>query len=81
MTHAGPDDLDSILTADVVDESDATIVDRRPTLPSAIEAAVTQYAESMERLLGGGVNDDPYTRGFVAGLRAAAKVAASVVGT
>ncbi len=76
-------DLDSILMEDVAVDSQATIIDQRFTLPSPVELAISQYADSLARLLaaGDGATDDTYTRGFVAGLRAAAKVAANVAGT
>lgn len=75
-------DLDTILMEDVAVDSQPTLLDHRLPFPPAIEAAIAQYADSLERLLGSGAtSDDAYTRGFVAGLRAAAKVAANVVGT
>jgi hypothetical protein len=75
-------DLDTILMEDVAADSHPTLIDHRFSFPPAIEAAIAQYADSLERLLGAGnTSDDTYTRGFVAGLRAAAKVAANVAGT
>jgi hypothetical protein len=76
-------DLDSILMEDVAVESQATLIDHRFTMPTPVELAISKYADSLERLLvaGDSASDDTYTRGFVAGLRAAAKVAATVAGT
>jgi len=48
-------------------------------MPSPIEVALAKYAESIEGMsTGWSAEVDPYTRGFVAGLRAAIKVAANV---
>jgi hypothetical protein len=48
--------------------------------PSSVEAALIQFADSIERLVGADSTTaaDPYRRGLVTGLRAAAKVAANV---
>ena len=83
--HSG--DPESILTADIADDSHDTLLFRNtaplPSLPPPIEIAITRYADSLEQLLGadGANRDDAYTRGFVAGLRAAAQVAATVAGS
>jgi hypothetical protein len=83
MADNRTDDTEDILTDDVIDESQATLLDERLPVPSQLEIAVLQYAQSIERLIGStpGSTDDAYTRGFVAGLRAAAKVAANVART
>ena len=48
--------------------------------PSPFESALAQYADSIERLRAEtGVEMDPYTRGFVAGLRAAIKFASNEI--
>lgn len=50
--------------------------------PSAVELALTQYADSIESLsTGSGNRIDHYTRGFIAGIRAASKVVANVIRT
>jgi hypothetical protein len=48
--------------------------------PSPFAAALAQFADSIERLSAESATEmDPYTRGFVAGLRAAIQVAANVI--
>jgi hypothetical protein len=76
-------DLDSILMEEVAVDSQATLIDHRFAVPTAVESAIHQYADSLERLLdaAAGPGEDSYTRGFVAGLRAAAQVAANVAGS
>jgi hypothetical protein len=83
VAHDWTGDPESILTTELGEGSGATLRLILPfALPSPVETAVLQYAESLERLIGtdAAAPDDPYTRGFVAGLRAAAKVAANVAG-
>ena len=62
-------------------DDDETVVSPPPAdPPSPVERALAQYADSIERLSAeSGTEMDPYTRGFVAGLRAAIKVAANVI--
>jgi len=84
MTLDRPGDPESILTSISEMESTDTLLFVHPCdRPSPVETAILQYADSIERLTGrdGTAPDDPYTRGFVAGLRAAAKVAANVTTT
>ena len=84
MAHNQLDNLDGVSTDEVFEDSDATLIDHRftHTQPSPVELAIAQYADSLERLHSAGLGsaDNQYTRGFVAGLRAAAKVAATVAG-
>ena len=84
MSLDRPGDPESILTSTAEMESTDTLLFVLPSdRPSPVETAVLQYADSIEHLTrrDGTAPDDPYTRGFVAGLRAAAKVAANVTAT
>jgi hypothetical protein len=76
-------DIGTISTADhLQDECDTKLTQRPDLLQSPVEVALAKYADSIERLsTGWSAEVDPYTRGFVAGLRAAIKVAANVVRT
>ena len=82
MTRTTIDDPDSILTSKPGGEFAETLLFARTApLPSPVEVAIIQYADSLEQLLGSApAQDNPYTQGFVAGLRAAAKVAANTSG-
>lgn len=61
------------------DEHETVLNLRAEGLPSPVEVALGQYADSIEVMSAGrGAEVDQYTRGFVAGLRAAIKVAANV---
>ena len=82
MTHTTMDDPQSILTTEPSDDFAETLLfARNAPLPPAVEVPISQYASSLEQLVGSAPGqDDPYTRGFVAGLRAAAKVAANTSG-
>ena len=62
-------------------DDDESAPSPRPAGPSSpFEAALAQYAASIERLIAeAGSELDPYTRGFVAGLRAAITVAANAI--
>jgi hypothetical protein len=61
------------------DEHETQISLRSDGLTSPVEVALSKYADSIEGLSAGWSPEaDPYTRGFVAGLRAAIKVAANV---
>ena len=66
---------------DPLSEDHETLLIPRPEgLPSPVETALGQYADSIERLSAGRASEsDPYTRGFIAGLRAAITVAANVI--
>jgi hypothetical protein len=85
MAHDQLDNLDGVSTDEVFEDAEATLIDHRftHTRSSPVELAITQYADSLERLHSAGLGsaDNQYTRGFVAGLRAAAKVAATVAGS
>jgi len=84
MAHNSSIDPESILTEQTSEESADTLRLVSPrAVPSPVETAVLQYADSIERLMSADAASpsDLYTQGFVAGLRAAAKVAATVVGT
>ena len=73
-------DPESILTPDDLQEDQETLLLRTSSgLPSSIETALTHYADSLVHLVANNstASIDPYTRGFVAGIRAAAKVAAN----
>jgi hypothetical protein len=62
------------------DEHETLLIPRPEGLPSPVETALAQYADSIERLSASeSTETDPYTRGFIAGLRAAIKVAANVI--
>jgi hypothetical protein len=62
------------------DDHDTVIRHCEERLPSPIETALIQYADSMESLSASTTSQgDLYTRGFVAGLRAAIKVAANIM--
>jgi hypothetical protein len=78
---AEPDESNESAIPDSVPDEDETIVARSPPGdPSPVETALAQYADSIERLSAEyGTEMDPYTKGFVAGLRAAIKVAANVI--
>jgi len=84
MAHNSSTDPESILTEQTGEESAETLrlVGHR-VIPSPVETAVLHYADSIERLLSADAASpsDLYTQGFVAGLRAAAKVAATVART
>lgn len=74
-------DFDRDVTSDHFHDIHETVVMTCPEeSPSAVETALAQYADSMDMFLGADPTTvaDPYTRGFVAGLRAALKVAANV---
>jgi hypothetical protein len=76
-------DPECILTQDYAGELQETLLLRnRVVLSPAVETALSQYANSLEQMAisHSASPDDPYTRGFVAGMRAAAKVAANVNG-
>jgi hypothetical protein len=61
------------------DEHETVLTPAPDGLPSPVETALAQYADSIEQLSADWASEvDPYTRGFVAGLRAAMKVVASV---
>jgi hypothetical protein len=76
-------DIGIISTANQLhDERDTKLIPIPERLPLPVEVALAQYADSIEGLsAGGGTEADQYTRGFLAGLRAAIKVAANVIGT
>jgi hypothetical protein len=83
MERDRPGDPESILTSEDAQELQATLILRHPVVPqSSVEMTLAHYADSLERLVG----TDPampanqYTLGFVAGIRAAAKVAANANG-
>jgi len=62
------------------DEHETVLIPRPEGLSSPVETALAQYAASIERLIAeAGSQMDPYTRGFVAGLRAAITVAANAI--
>ena len=64
------------------DEQETVLIARPEGLPSPVETALAKYADSMEYLsAASGSQLDPYTRGYIAGLRAAIKVAANVIRT
>jgi hypothetical protein len=64
------------------DEHEPVILRCPDRLPSPVETALVQYADSMESLSAGATSQsDLYTRGFVAGLRAAIKVVANTMNT
>jgi hypothetical protein len=64
------------------DEHETVLIPRPDGLPSPVETALAQYADSIERLSADSATPiDPYTRGFLAGLRAAIKVAGSAIKT
>jgi hypothetical protein len=77
------DDLGSDTAPDPLHDEHETVEIPCPealALPSPVETALAQYADSIERMsAGAGFPTDPYTRGFVAGLRAAIAVAASAL--
>jgi hypothetical protein len=76
-------DLGSPLKPECASELQQTLLLAcRDGSPSSVEAALVHFADSMERLVGADSTStaDPYRRGFVTGLRAAAKVAANVKG-
>jgi len=61
------------------DELETALTLRPDGLPLPVEVALAQYAESIEGMsTSAEAKLDPYTRGFVAGLRAAIKVVANV---
>ena len=66
--------------ADHVQGEVETLVLRCPaTIGSAVELTLAHYADSIETLSSGlGDQNNIYTRGFIAGIRAANKVAANV---
>lgn len=75
-----PGDPESILTPEDAQEFQETVILRYPIVPqSSVATTLSHYADSLERLVG----TDPalpanqYTLGFVAGIRAAATVAAN----
>lgn len=83
MKGDSPANPDCILTQDYTEELQETLLLRnRVVLSPAVETALSQYADSLEQMAGShsASPDDHYTRGFVAGMRAAAKVAANVNG-
>jgi hypothetical protein len=73
------DVLGDTASGQLLDEHE-TVLNLRPDgLPSPVESALAQYADSIAGM--SSVLDteaDPYTRGFVAGLRAAILVVANV---
>ena len=62
------------------DQHDTVVLACPEALPSAVEHALAHYADSIE-MLNTSLCDqiDLYTRGFIAGIRAANKVAANVI--
>ena len=83
MERDQPGDPESIFTLEDAKEFQATIIFRHPIDPQAsVESTLAHYADCLERLVG----TDPslpanhYTLGFVAGIRAAATVAANAKG-
>ena len=68
-------------TEDRVHDDHDTVISRSPdSLPSKVEIALSKYADSIEGLVAGcGPEPDRYTRGFIAGLRAGEKVAATAI--
>jgi hypothetical protein len=62
------------------DEHETVVLACPDVSASAVEQALAQYADSIEMLCSS-LRDtiDHYTRGFVAGIRAANKVAANVI--
>ena len=75
--------LDTLSKPNHLRDDQETVILRYPErLPSPVETALLQYADTMESLSAGGTSQgDLYTRGFVAGLRAAIKVAANTRST
>jgi hypothetical protein len=73
-------DLGSTSTSKPPLDEHETLLNLRPDgLPSPVEVALAQYANSIEKMSAvRGPEVDQYTRGFVAGLRAAIKVAGNV---
>ena len=60
------------------DDQETVILPCSAGLPSAVETTLAQYADSIERLSADLVPPPhSYTRGFIAGLRAATKVSAN----
>lgn len=83
MEGDSPADPECILTQDYTGElQDTLLLRNRVVLSPPVETALSQYADSLEQMAGrhSASPDNPYTRGFVAGIRAAAKVAANVTG-
>jgi hypothetical protein len=79
MPGAEPEQPSADRQADRDRGENETILTPSPaSATSAFEAALEQYAATIERLRAeSGAAMDPYSRGFVAGLRAAIKVVAN----
>ena len=76
-------DPESILSSSDAREFQETVILRHPIVPqSSVETTLAHYADSLERLVGAdpALPANQYTLGFVAGIRAAAKVAANASG-
>jgi hypothetical protein len=80
LESAEPQESGGNPASDRVRHDDETVIPPLPGgSPSSVEAALAQYADSIERLSAeSGTELDHYTRGFIAGLRAAIKVAENV---